>query len=66
MTAHAVCDGVLSPLPASFSSSYDATVSPKPPSAFWREASQSTAFRTYGACMSSPIERRPASTDHVP
>ena len=32
--AHAVCDGVLSPTPRRFGSSYDPTVSPQPPSAF--------------------------------
>ena len=65
-SAHAVCEAVLSPFPASDSSSYEATVSPQPPSAFWRALSHSTARRTHGARRSSPIAARPSSTDQVP
>ena len=65
-SAHAVCDGVDAPRPASDSSSYDASVSPQPPSAFWCVLSHATARRTCGASRTSPMARKPASTDHVP
>ena len=33
---------------------------------FWRLTSQATALRMYGWLISSPMERSPVRTDHVP
>ena len=63
-TAQAVCDGVLRPMPANDSSTYEWQLSPQPPSAFCTEISHATARST----MSSPVSSaaRAEITHHVP